>query len=383
MTSPPPVKVRNLGVRAESHPSASIDSTDLPNRAIQQEHDFLEKQFYSLPLPYLIFSNELRLVNINKIGAALFEGAEINIGRHLSYFLWEEEDGIESNTNLDEKGESLRKQFQRYSDHTEASSMGTTDRLVLEYHTGDRRTRKKRESEVLISYIPSSPRLHSFIPLDRTTPLLSTSNTTEYYSILFLRDSEPDSLRQISGAASSCSPCLSRAATFPSSDSPKISTDLVLGNLPLPLDFGATISSSPNPPYGPRPLEVNQSASSTPFPPHPYRHIPRPLPQSIAALFPELPARLRQNIDTSITDHSLEQLEKSGVKQFFLESIIAPTYNEYQLILDHLPHICFTADPSGLVRYFNRFWYQYTGIKEGTGLDAEVWIQFFHSNGKS
>lgn len=327
-----------------------ITTTPLPSLVPKKDKlSFLEASLFNLPLPYLIFSNELKLISINKVGAGLFEGDEKNVGMSLNHFLIE---NLESNKESEiEELKFLRDKLETFSNHTKASSTRRWyEGLALNYYTGSHDgLRVLRSSEVIIQSIPSpiSP-LGTGLLTPPDTPATTPSTTsTDYYSILFVREVEV----------------------------PILATSKI-SHIITPITSPTSSPSLPDPSPVPVP-----SPSSTLLSSPPYRHVPRPLPDSIAVLFPELPARLRQEKDDSHLGNPIEDVEKSGIGHYFESLAPALKEPEFQLIIDNLPHICFTADPNGFVKYFNKFWYDYTGIESGTGLDTQLWIQFFHSDG--
>lgn len=312
---------------------------------------FLETQLFNLPLPYLIFSNELELVSINKVGAGLFEGDQKNLGKKLNHFLCKEINNSNNESQIAQL-KILRKHLETFANHTKASSTRRWyEGLALDYYTGSHTgTRSLRRSEVIVQFIPSPISL-SVTGLLTPSDTPSTTNSTssiDYYSILFVREVE-----------------------IPITATSKLSH--IITPIKTPISSPPLPASSPPPP----PLATSSSASSSSAR---NRHIPRPLPESIAVLFPELPARLRQEKDDSHLDDPIKDTFKSGIGHFFDTIVDAPTESEYKLIIDSLPHICFTADENGFVKYFNKYWYDYTGIEPNTGLDTQLWNQFFHSD---
>jgi len=51
----------------------------------------------------------------------------------------------------------------------------------------------------------------------------------------------------------------------------------------------------------------------------------------------------------------------------------------FRLLADHLPALCFIADPAGRVLWCNRRWYDYTGAAPDAALD-DVWRTLHHPN---
>lgn len=56
-------------------------------------------------------------------------------------------------------------------------------------------------------------------------------------------------------------------------------------------------------------------------------------------------------------------------------------YFNYEKLVDSTPQILWTANAEGKITYFNRFWYQFSGLSENESLE-ENWKQFVHPKDK-